>query len=141
MENFLSIANSLRYFTMYFLHRILYILIVSRYHYRDVVLHQSLARPRHHGLFVRSANACANTCASAVRLSRYNVHRVACARRGSRVPDVYLWLKKYFIIIIRRYGMAADLFSFIREAIGENECARAMYLHKEGFVPSFSLPF
>lgn len=35
----------------------------------------------------------------------------------------------------------SSLFSFAREDAGENGYARAVYLHKEGFVLSFSLPF
>lgn len=78
------------------------------------------------------------------------------ARRGSCVPDVYLWPKKYFIIIIRRYGVPVgslpsfpSSFSFppfrsvplslSREGTGANERARAMYLYKEGPVCVLSL--
>lgn len=79
------------------------------------------------------------------------------ARRGFHVLDVYLWPKKYFIIIIQRYGVPVgpppsfshSLFlllsppprplPFSREGTGANERARAVYLHKGGPVSVLSL--
>jgi len=83
---------------------------------------------------------------------------VARARWGSRVPDVYLWLKKYFIIIMRKgdtrrasrqtpalSSSSPSLSSSSRgKGAGANERARAVQLHKEEPVaflcPSYTPP-
>lgn len=127
---------------------------VEVYHGGDPVprLARSFARPRSTFLraageraprCIHNAGKCVRECAPRASAGARLSHAATCAewpaRRGSRIPDVYLWPKNYFIIIIWRYGVPVGrLFSLLPlsfllsfplpEDTGANERA---YLHKD----------